>query len=197
MQLILASTSRYRRELLARLQQAFDCVSPEIDEAVRQGETPAQRASRLAAAKADAVARRFPDALVIGSDQVCAAGDEILDKPGSTAEQIRQLTLLSGRSAEFYTAVALQARHAGFTHAHLDITRCEFRVLDAPTIADYVAREPALDCAGGFKLEGFGVSLVARVVSDDPSAVIGLPLIAVQTALATYRRRHLDARARP
>jgi septum formation protein len=177
--LILASTSSYRRGLLQRLGLPFDCEPPGTDESALSGETPATRAARLAAAKAAAVAARFPGAWIIGSDQVAscegADGTLVLDKPGTPDRWERQLGLLSGRSAVFHTAVSLTGPDA--RHAHVDVTTVEFRPFDAAEARRYMALESALDCAGGFKAEGAGVALMKRMRSEDPTAIIGLPLI--------------------
>jgi septum formation protein len=186
--LLLASTSRYRRELLSRLGWAFTCESPAVDEAAVPGEAPPDRARRLALAKAQAVAARHPGALVIGSDQVCALGDHVLDKPGTAAAQRAMLAILSGRKAMFHTAVALLGIDAGVRAEHVDETCCEFRDLDAAAIERYAALEPATDCAGGFKVEGLGIALMTRVESIDPTALIGLPLIWVAAALRPFER---------
>ncbi|MDR2214665.1 MAG: Maf family nucleotide pyrophosphatase [Nevskiaceae bacterium] len=178
--LLLASTSRYRRELLQRLGLTFDTRSPEVDEAARDGEPPAQRSLRLAVEKARAVATREPQAIVIGSDQVASLqlGDhiELLRKPGDRERTLLQLAKLSGRSADFHTTVAL-AMPNGRVLSHTDITRVRFRELSADEIASYVNREPSFDCAGGFKCEGLGVTLFESVATQDPTALIGLPLI--------------------
>jgi septum formation protein len=186
--LLLASTSRYRRELLARLGWPFACESPAVDEAPLPGEAPPDRARRLALAKAQSIAARHPGALVIGSDQVCALGTQVLDKPGTVAAQQQMLARLSGRTARFHTAVALVGIDAGLCAEHLDDTCCEFRALDRATIERYTALEPATDCAGGFKVEGLGIGLMLRVESVDPTALIGLPLIWVAAALRPFER---------
>jgi septum formation protein len=188
-QLILASTSPYRRELLARLGLPFVVEKPAVQEAYVAGETPGRRAARLARDKAEAVARRHPDALVIGSDQVCALGDSILDKAGSRGGQEAQLSALSGRSADFHTAVCLVALAGNYLYQHSDLTRCVFRQLTSTVISDYAEREPALDCAGGFKVEGLGISLLERVESLDPTALVGLPLIGLSAGLARFANR--------
>jgi septum formation protein len=184
--LLLASTSRYRQELLARLHWPFDCQAPRVDETAVLGELPADRARRLALAKAQAVAVRHPDALVIGSDQVCALGERILDKPGNTAAQCDMLAQLSGRTALFHTAVAVVSVAHGVQLQHLDETRCDFRPLDRAEIERYAALEMAVDCAGGFKVEGLGIGLLERIESVDPTALIGLPLIWVAAALRPF-----------
>ncbi len=182
----LASGSRYRRELLGRLGIPFDHRSPEVDESRLAGETPVALAERLALLKARAVADREPGALVIGSDQVCALGGECLGKPGNRAGQAAMLARLSGQLVTFHTAVAIVGIEAGLWQRHRDETRCRFRTLSARDIEDYVNREPALDCAGGFKCEGLGISLLERMQSDDPTAIIGLPLIWVAATLRPF-----------
>lgn len=182
----LASSSRYRRELLERLQLPFECRSPEVDESRHAGEAPAALAERLALSKARAIAEQEPGALVIGSDQVCAQGEECLGKPGSPAAQIAMLERLSGQLVTFHTAVAIVGIEAGLWQRHRDETRCLFRALSRAEIEDYVAREPAHDCAGGFKSEGLGISLFERLDSSDPTALIGLPLIWVAKTLRPF-----------
>ena len=184
--LILASTSPYRRELLARLGLPFLVEKPAVRETYLAGESPGNRAARLAREKAEAVAQRHPGALVIGSDQVCALGTAILDQAGSRAGQESQLAALSGRSADFHTAVCLRSLTGDFLYQHSDLTRCVFRELTSAAIADYATREPALDCAGGFKVEGLGISLLERVESLDPTALVGLPLIGLSAGLARF-----------
>jgi septum formation protein len=181
--LILASTSPYRRELLARLGIAFDVVSPGVSEAHVAGESAADRALRLAHEKARAAARIHPEAVVIGSDQVAAAGDGVLDKPGDAARCRAQLAALSGHSARFYTACALYGERPAVHLAHVDTTTVMFRELSRDEIERYVARERPFDCAGGFKAEALGISLFDYIESVDPTALIGLPLIWLAGAL--------------
>lgn len=192
--LILASTSRYRRELLARLGLPFDCVAPNVGETPLTGEAPAERALRLARAKAAAVAARHPGAVVIGSDQVAAAGETVLDKPGDAATACAQLARLSGGAAQFHTACAVMgpggdipAGHVALIH--VDLTEVRFRPLSAEEIARYVERDQPLDCAGSFKSEALGIALFERVSTTDPTALVGLPLIWLAGALrrAGYR----------
>jgi septum formation protein len=188
--LILASTSPYRRALLERLGLPFEVARPQVDEFARPGEPPATRASRLSAAKADAVAARFPKAVVIGSDQVAALGDQILDKPGDAETCRSHLRALSGRTAHFFTAWTLIDQASPRTReCSLDTTLVSFRVLTDDEIERYVAREKPFDCAGGFKAEALGVSLFECIESRDPTALIGLPLISLTKALrrAGYR----------
>ncbi len=166
----------------------FGCESPQVDETRKNGEAPLALAIRLARAKAQAVAAREPDAWVVGSDQVAVLGEhdsnpQILGKPGTAAACVRQLEDCSGRTVLFLTAVAL-LRQADATLAEfVDITRVRFRQLDAAAIARYVARESPLDCAGGFKCEGAGISLCEAIETTDPTALIGLPLIRLANAL--------------
>lgn len=181
--LILASTSPYRRELLARLRLAFEAMPPGVSEEGVDGESPADRALRLALAKAQSVAGAHPGALVIGADQVAAAGERVLGKPGDAAHCRAQLAFLSGKTARFYTACAVLGVGAGVRLAHVDTTTVVFRSLTADEIERYVACEQPYDCAGGFKAEGLGVALFECIESQDPTALIGLPLIWLAGAL--------------
>jgi septum formation protein len=181
--LILASTSRYRRALLERIAPPFEVQSPQVDEAPLEGEVPRARALRLSLAKARAVAERHPRAIVIGSDQVAALGDRVLDKPGDEETCRRQLGALSGRTAHFFTGCAVIGIDAEMRYEHLDTTTVTFRSLTDTEIRRYVAREKPLDCAGGFKVEALGITLFERVESADPTALIGLPLIWLSSAL--------------
>ena len=181
--LILASTSRYRRELLARLELPFEVLSPGVAEDHRQGESPADRALRLATEKAQAVSTHHPEALVIGADQVAAAGSDLLDKPGDAARCRAQLRLLSGRTACFHTACVLLGGTPALHAAHVDTTTVVFRRLGTAEIARYVEREQPFDCAGGFKVEASGIALFDCIESQDPTALIGLPLIWLAGAL--------------
>ena len=179
--LILASTSSYRRELLARLRLAFEAIPPQVPEEPVAGESASDRALRLALTKAQAVAERYSGAIVIGSDQVAAAGEHVLGKPGDAARCRAQLSALSGHTAHFYTACAVLG--AGVRLAHVDTTTVMFRTLSSPQIERYVECEQPYDCAGGFKAEGLGISLFERIESQDPTALIGLPLIWLAGAL--------------
>jgi septum formation protein len=181
--LILASTSRYRRELLARLGAEFAVVAPGVGEDHRPSESPADRALRLATAKAQSVAGRHPGTLVVGSDQVACCAGRILDKPGDAAGCGTQLAALSGHAAQFYTACVLLGGPAALHLAHVDTTTVVFRTLSAEEITRYVEREQPYDCAGGFKVEGLGIALFECIESQDPTALIGLPLIWLAGAL--------------
>lgn len=181
--LILASTSRYRRALLERIALPFEAIAPELDESPVPGEAPAERAARLSLAKALAVAHRHPRAIVIGSDQVAALGDRVLDKPGDEETCRAQLALLSGNTAHFFTGCAVVGIEAQVRLEHLDTTTVSFRTLGDDEIRRYVTREQPLDCAGGFKVEALGITLFDRIESSDPTALIGLPLIWLAGAL--------------
>ncbi len=181
--LVLASTSIYRRGLLERLGLPFECANPMVDEAVRPGEAPAATALRLAEAKARAVAPGFPDALVIGSDQVASCQGARLDKPGNHENAARQLVLVSGKSASFDTAVALLDTRSGVLQSRLVPCRVTFRDLTPGRIERYLRLEQPYDCAGSAKAEGLGIALIARMDTEDPTALVGLPLIALSEML--------------
>lgn len=177
--LILASSSPYRRALLARLGLSFTCASPDVDETPRAGECGAPLALRLALAKAEALRRRHPAALIIGSDQTATLDGRTLGKPGTREAALAQLAAVAGREVVFDTAVCVLDARDGTHASRLVPTRVSFRALDAAAIAAYVAREPAFDCAGAFKAEALGITLCDRIDSSDPTALIGLPLIAL------------------
>jgi septum formation protein len=174
---VLASTSRYRLELLQRLGLTPECARPEVDETALPGEAPRALAVRLARAKAAAVAARQPGRWVIGSDQVAELNGAPLGKPGSVEGAHAQLAAMSGQQVAFHTAVCLQRDERVLDAC--DLTRVQFRVLDAASIERYVATEQPLDCAGSFKCEGLGISLFEAIDNRDPTALIGLPLIAL------------------
>lgn len=169
--------------MLTRLGVAFEVIAPGVSETHIAGESPADRALRLAQEKARAVARQHPEAIVIGSDQVAAAAGGVLDKPGNAERCRLQLAALSGHSTRFYTACALCGEGAGVQRAHVDTTTVMFRELSADEIGRYVAREQPFDCAGGFKAEALGISLFDYIETVDPTALIGLPLIWLAGAL--------------
>lgn len=181
-ELVLASGSPYRRALLERLGLPFRHVAPHIDEGIAAGEAPADAVRRLARAKAEAIRALEPGAVVIGSDQVALRGDEILGKPGNEAAAVRQLTLSAGREVEFLTAVCLLVPDAD-PEEHIDITRVVFRPMDPEEISRYVALDQPLDCAGSFRAEGLGIALFERIDSQDPTGLVGLPLIWLAQAL--------------
>lgn len=175
---VLASTSRYRRELLSRLTLNFRQMAPDVDEVALPNEMPQALAVRLAQAKAREVAARAPGSIVIGSDQVAECAGTILGKPGSVDKARAQLRFCSGRDVSFYTAICV-IDDGGGLHEAVDVTRVHFRQLTDVEIDRYVERERPLDCAGSFKVEGLGVGLFERIESDDPTGLIGLPLIAL------------------
>lgn len=181
--LVLASTSRYRKALLQRLGVRFEVAAPKCDESPLAGEAPQATASRLAAMKAASLKETFPDALIIGSDQVASSNGLRLDKPGDHATATKQLEALSGKAAEFQTAVALLDAKSGALQQKVVPCRVTFRTLDARTIARYLEREKPYDCAGSAKAEGLGIALIARIDTEDPTSLIGLPLIALTEML--------------
>lgn len=181
--LVLASTSQYRRQLLERFGQRFTVAAPDVDETALPGETPIDLVARLARAKAEAVAHRHPKSIVIGSDQVALFGREIIGKPGNPERCIDQLKAFSGQRLSFHTAVHVIQSDSGSNEGHLDVTTVHFRKLSEEEIERYVARERPVNCAGGFKAEALGISLFERIDSQDPTALIGLPLIWLSAAL--------------
>ncbi len=183
--LVLASGSSYRRGLLSRLGLEFEAMVPAIDESPRPNEDPPQLVGRLALEKATAVARTRPNAVVIGSDQLATLDGRVLGKPGTVENAIAQLGECAGRSVEFLTGVCVLDGTASRAEPmlHLDITRVVFRPLTRSEIEHYVARENPVDCAGGFKSEGLGIALFDRIDSQDPTGLVGLPLIWLSKAL--------------
>ena len=175
--LVLASTSRYRQELLARLGLPFVAVAPEVAEAPLPGEAPAATALRLAEAKARSVASGHPDALSVGSDQVADCAGIAVGKPKSPADAVAQLTMLSGKTVVFHTGLALLDARNGRCQTALVAATSTFRPLSAAEIDAYLRREQPYDCAGSVKVEALGIALFTGITSDDPTALIGLPLI--------------------
>lgn len=181
--IVLASTSRYRAELLHRLLDDFEQASPAVDEPELPGEAPRERALRLAIAKAETVAGNRRNTLVIGSDQVAALGEMILHKPGNAENAHKQLRASSGNHVDFFTGLCLIDTRDGEPRTALDHTRVVFRDLTDAEIDVYLAHEKPFDCAGSFKSEGAGIALFERIESIDPTALIGLPLIALAQLL--------------
>ena len=181
--LILASSSRYRRELLDRLGIAYEAIASDIDESSLDGETPLQTSQRLAVEKARFVAKSHPGAVVIGSDQVADLGGKKLGKPHTRERAVEQLLAMQGRTVTFYTALAVIAPD-GTARERLSATEVRMRPLSRETIEAYVDREKPFDCAGSAKIESLGIALMESVKSDDPPSLIGLPLIALTTLLA-------------
>ena len=175
--LVLGSSSRYRRELLERLRLPFTVAAPETDETPLPGEAPRALALRLALAKAQAVAALHPEAVVIGSDQVADLDGEPLGKPGNHARASAQLRRMGGHTVVFQTAVAVVCAASGFSEVDIAPVEVRFRPLDDATIERYLHAEQPYDCAGSAKSEGLGIALLDAIVSDDPTALVGLPLI--------------------
>jgi septum formation protein len=175
--LVLGSTSPYRREMLARLRLPFQVASPDVDESPQAGEAPAQLACRLALAKAHAVAARFPGCVVIGSDQVADLEGQALGKPGNFSKAFAQLQKMSGCSVVFQTAVAVVCQETGFEQLDLAPVKVQFRTLTDAEIETYLLAEQPYDCAGSAKSEGLGIALLESIDNDDPTALVGLPLI--------------------
>ena len=181
MQLVLASSSPYRRTLLARLGLPFINASPDIDESPLPGETAQALVERLALGKAKALSDKYSEALIIGSDQVCLCGTTILGKPGDMARARLQLQLCSGRQVDFYTSLVVLNSATGSWQKSLDIFSVTFRNLGETEIQNYLQREQPFDCAGSFKAEGLGISLFEKMAGKDFHSLIGLPLIKTST----------------
>ena len=177
MDLILASTSPYRRNLLERLQIPFCCLPPGIDETALPDETPQQLVERLALAKAGAIATHNRDAIVIGSDQVATLDGRIIGKPGGHDAAASQLRACSGREVHFYTGLAVMCVDTGFQQVHVEAFTVSFRQLSDTAIENYLNREQPYDCAGSFKCEGLGIALFSSLCGEDPTSLEGLPLI--------------------
>ena len=175
--LVLGSTSRYRRELLTRLGLPFTTDAPGVDETPQKGESPRDLAVRLALAKARDVARRHPQAIVIGSDQVADLAGQPLGKPGSHERAVAQLRAMRGQTVIFQTAVSVVCQATGFKQSDLAAVQVRFRALEDDEIERYLRAEQPYDCAGSAKSEGLGIALLDAILSDDPTALIGLPLI--------------------
>jgi len=175
--LILASSSKYRKNLLKRFGFDFNCQSPSIDETAGKDEAPGDLVRRLANHKAEFVSAGYPDAIVIGSDQVAVFAERIIGKPGGFEAALEQLCSFSGQSVRFLTAVCVTCAETGFSENYSDVTEVEFRTLQSEEIERYLQREKPYDCAGAFKAESLGITLFEKIISDDPTALIGLPLI--------------------
>ena len=181
--LLLASGSAYRKALLERLGLRFETISPRIDETPLAQESPAETALRLAILKARSQQQAYPDALIIGSDQVAASGGRRYGKPGNHETAARQLRELSGKTIEFHTAVALLDARNDQVQSRLVPCRVVFRRLDEQRIQKYLEREKPYDCSASAKAEGLGIALIERIDTEDPSSLIGLPLIALTEML--------------
>jgi MAF protein len=189
--LVLASTSPFRRQLLEKLGLPFDCAAPDVDETPQAGESPRHLVLRLAQAKAQAMAERYPQHLIIGSDQVCLLDGEITGKPKTEENARRQLSLASGNVVTFYTGLALYNSATGALQTECEPFDVHFRHLSEQEIDDYVRKERPLHCAGSFKCEGLGIALFERLEGRDPNALIGLPLIALCQMLRREERNPL------
>ena len=163
--------------LLQRFGIPFECQSPDIDESRKTNESPVELAERLADEKAATICRNHPTAIVIGSDQIAVFENKVLGKPGSYEPAMKQLSSFSGRTVEFLTAVSVQRLASGFKEIYIDTTRVHFRELESKEIERYLDTEKPFDCAGAFKAESLGITLFERISSEDPTALIGLPLI--------------------
>ena len=194
--LILGSTSRYRRELLTRLRLPFEVEAPGVDETPRPGEAPAALAQRLALEKARAVAARHPQDVVIGSDQVADLAGEPLGKPGDHAHAVAQLQRMSGQRVVFQTALAVVRRDTGFEAVDLAAVSVTFRTLSDAEIETYLRLDEPYDCAGSARSESLGVALLSAIDSDDPTALVGLPLIRTCALLRAAGLDPLDAAGR-
>ncbi len=183
MDLVLASTSVFRKALLEKLQLPFDTARPQVDEAPLPGENAAELVERLALAKAQAVASQRPNALVIGSDQVCVIDGQILGKPHTAPKAFEQLSRASGQAITFYTGLALINSQSGRCQSLVEPFKVHFRQLSPEQIRAYIKKEQPLNCAGSFKSEGLGISLFERLEGRDPNTLVGLPLIALVAML--------------
>lgn len=184
--IVLASSSNYRKQLLERLDLKFETKAPDIDETALPGETPSQLCIRLAEEKARALTAHFPNHLIIGSDQVATLGNTQLDKPGNRQRAIEQLLLSSGKAVQFYTSVCVFDSKVNTMESEMDLCTVYFRKLQKGQIVRYVDKEKPLDCAGGFKAEGLGISLFERIAGEDPNALVGLPLIRLCRLLENF-----------
>jgi septum formation protein len=185
-QLILASTSRYRKALLEKLALPFECAAPEVDESPLPDESAEALVARLALAKASAIADQFDQGLIIGSDQVCICDGQILGKPGTVEKAVAQLMTAQGRSVTFYTGLCVLDAASGRTEQLVEPFTVHFRTLDEAALRRYVEAELPLDCAGSFKCEGMGIVLFKGLEGRDPNALIGLPLIGLIELLARH-----------
>lgn len=184
--IVLGSSSPYRRELMARLGLPFVAVSPDIDEQALPSESVPALVIRLSAAKARAISPQFPAGIIIGSDQAAELDGRPIGKPGTRERACEQLAAASGRVVVFHTGLSLLDTRSGRQETVIVPTRVEFRVNDRASIEAYLGQEPALDCAGSFKSEGLGIALCERISSEDPTALVGLPLIALCGLLGDF-----------
>ncbi len=197
MQLVLASSSPYRKQLLERLQIPFKCQAPGIDENALSGEAPSATVLRLAREKAQALHKHFPEHLIIGSDQLACHGGRIIGKPGKHERALSQLLSFSGQTVEFLTSVCVYNSKTQTSTEALVSTEVSFRTLDKALIENYLRAERPYDCAGSFKAEGLGIALFEKVSSDDPTALMGLPLIQLCELLAEQNFSVLSRKTQP
>lgn len=184
--IVLASSSKYRRQLLEKLGLDFLSCSSDVDESPRPDESPEALVSRLSIAKAAAVGKTYPNHLVIGSDQVAVLGQEILGKPGRRDAAIQQLAKQSGRTVQFYTGICVLNSATGRYLTDLDVCSVHFKALESQQIQHYVDLDQPFDCAGSFKSEGLGIALFSKIVGEDPNALVGLPLIKLVGLLGQF-----------
>jgi len=184
--IILASSSKYRNQLLQKLGLKFTSIAPNIDESILSNEPPKQFALRLAQEKAQVIQAKAPNHLIIASDQVACCGNKILGKPGSFEDTVKQLKLQSGQTVHFFTAVCVLDSATNKILSEIDICTVYFRHLTEQQISNYVRIEQPYDCAGGFKSEGLGIALFDKIEGDDPNSLIGLPLIKLITLLSHF-----------
>ncbi|WKJ89170.1 Maf family protein [Methylomonas montana] len=184
--IVLASSSKYRRQLLEKLGLDFLSCSSDVDESPHPDESPETLVSRLSIAKAAAVGKTYPNHLVIGSDQVAVLGQEILGKPGRRDAAIQQLAKQSGRTVQFYTGICVLNSATGRYLTDLDICSVHFKALESKQIQNYVDLDQPFDCAGSFKSEGLGIALFSKIVGEDPNALVGLPLIKLVALLGQF-----------
>jgi len=189
---VLASSSPYRRELLSRLGLHFECAAPNLDESALPGESVSGMVERLSRSKAAALSARFPDHIIIGSDQSAELSGACIGKPGTLEAAKSQLLAAAGKTLVFHTGLCVLHSATGHSETVLVPTTVEFRRYSEREIERYLELEPALDCAGSFKSEGLGISLCARITSDDPTALIGLPLVALNKLLDRFGANPLD-----
>ncbi|MDD1619939.1 MAG: Maf family nucleotide pyrophosphatase [Methylococcaceae bacterium] len=185
-EIILASASQYRAELLRKLHLDFISCGSNVDETPLPGESPELLAKRLSQAKAEALSAMYPNHLIVGSDQVAVCGNELLSKPGDRTQAIRQLKMQSGQTVRFYTGICVLNSATGHYLNDIDICSVHFKTLSDSQIERYVDLEKPFDCAGSFKSEGLGIALFSRIEGDDPNALVGLPLIKLTGLLARF-----------
>lgn len=190
-QLVLASSSPFRKELLHKIYAHFEAASPDIDESQKPGETPLELSSRLALEKANALSCRYPNHFIIGSDQVAMLGNTQLTKPGSHEKSVEQLSLSSGKTITFYTSVCVLNSQSGESITEVDTCKVYMRTLTIQEIEHYVKRDKPYGCAAAFKSEGLGITLFEKIEGNDPNALVGLPLIKLTKILSTMGHKAL------